>query len=112
MNTIVARMVLFGQKPGENRFQIRVEIGTPYQCDCDGHEWACPVALVSLYEKFPDIRGNDSLQALCLAVRFAQTPLEGFREVGGVLMYEDGEEVPLETIFFRTPKARPAQREG
>jgi hypothetical protein len=45
MNNIIAFVSVFGQRPGEQSFEIKVEIGTPYRYGDDPEEWACPVAV-------------------------------------------------------------------
>jgi hypothetical protein len=97
MNPIVAQIVIFGQRPGGQRFQITVRIRTPYQVSGEHEEWACPVSLEPLYANLRDIHGGDSFQALCLAVRLVHQLLKGFVEDGGSLTYETGEEFPLDS---------------
>ncbi len=100
MNAVIATTRLFGTRPSEDRFEITVEIGTPHKCGDDPEEWVCPVDVQPLYNKLRDAHGSDSLQALCLAVALAQDLLHGFREKGGSLTNEDGEEFPLEAYSF------------
>lgn len=97
MNPVIASATLFAQRPGEERFVLQIRIGTPYQIGPD--EWACPVAVAPLYE-FGDIHGDGSLQALCLALRFAFELLRRFKQNGGLLFSSDGEEFPLEAFWF------------
>lgn len=90
MDQVVGKATLFGKRPGEEPFQITIEIGTPYRRDIDVESWACPVSVSPLYKKLADMQGVDSLQALCEAIALARSLLEGFREEGGALSY-DGE---------------------
>jgi hypothetical protein len=53
-----------------------------------------------LYEKLIDARGEDPLQALCLAISLALELLDAFRQSGGTLTYETGEAFPLEAYAF------------
>jgi hypothetical protein len=94
MNSLIAHSTIFGQRQGEERFEIIVEIGTPYLCGDDPEEWACPVAVRPLYKRLHDAHGGDSLQSLCLAIALAQDLLQGFREKGG----------SLENNFLLNPK--------
>ena len=96
MNAVIAKISMFGQRSGEDRFEIILEIGTPYQCGDRQEEWACPVALSPLYERLCDMRGVSSFQALCLAIALAQELLADFKEKGGSLTFETGEEFPLQ----------------
>lgn len=95
---------MLGTRPGEQPFRITVQIGMPYRWGTDPEEWACPVAVSPLFRNLQDAHGNDSFQALCLAVALAQDLLNGFREQGGILSYEgDGEgdgQFPLEAYAF------------
>jgi hypothetical protein len=104
MDKVIAQTSLFGQRPGEERFEITVEIGTPYQCGEDLKEWACPVAVRPLYKRLHDAHGSDSFQSLCLAISLAQDLLQDFREKGGLLTYENGESFPLESYSFGVAK--------
>jgi hypothetical protein len=47
------------------RYTLVVELGRPYRVSTV--EWACPVKIRGLYDRLPDVRGGDALQALCLA---------------------------------------------
>ena len=93
-----AKISIDATSPIEGPFTIDLEIGTPYRCDTG--EWACRLSLDGLYYGLPDIRGEDSLQALCLAVSTALTLLRDFRRDGGTLQI-DGDEFPLEAYWFR-----------
>jgi hypothetical protein len=93
-NELIASTYLYGQRPGEARFKISVEIGRPYQGE--GGEWRCPVALRP-FPAFPDVAGEDSLQALCLAISLVRETLEFFRDDGGLLAYETGEAFALDS---------------
>src|ERR1700756_2633514 len=95
--TVVASDVFVAQKPGEERVELRVEVGTPWQEE--PHVWACPVSVTPLYKKLQEARGDSSLQALCLAVSLARSLLEGFVEDGGHLTYPSGGAVDLKATF-------------
>lgn len=97
-------MSIFGQRPGEERFEIKVEIGAPYQCSNDPEEWACPVAVRPLHKRLHDIHGGDSFQSLCLAISLAQDLLQDFKEKGGLLTDETGDLFPLESYSFGAAK--------
>ena len=92
---------MYGQQSGGQRFEITVEVGKPYQYGDDPEEWACSVSLKPLYSRLSDIRGEDSFQALCLAIRFVHSLLQGFVEDGGTLTHEGGEAFPLEAYGTR-----------
>lgn len=104
MNNVIAHSSFFGQRHGEERFEITVEIGTPYRCGEDPEEWACPVTVRPLYKHLHDAHGGDSFQSLCMAIALAQDLLQDFREKGGSLTYENGESFSLESYSFGISK--------
>jgi hypothetical protein len=95
----IAKDTMFGCQPGGERFEIQVEVGSPYQYDDRGEEWACPISLFPLYRRLADIHGGSSLQALCLALTLAKTLLDDFVEKGGQLTYDTGESFDLNAVF-------------
>jgi len=77
--------------PGGESRRVGVRVGKPYAVSA--LEWACPVELKGLESRYPDIRGNDSLQALCLALSLVRMRLQDIVEEGGkVLNVGDGSE--------------------
>lgn len=66
---------------------ITARVGTPYQFD--GNQYRCPVEVVGFDGRYPDIAGEGSLQALCLAIRLLSTRLEYLLKEGGRLVYPD-----------------------
>ena len=88
------------KRPGEDAFQICVEIGVPSQVNDDPHEWACPVSLKPLYQNLHDAHGGDAVQSLCLAISLVLDLLSGFREKGGKLYNTSGDDFPLEAYSF------------
>ncbi|MDP3854524.1 hypothetical protein [Phenylobacterium sp.] len=103
MSATVASITLGASVPGEEDFEISLEIGAPYP-DPSG-AWRCPVSLHPLYAKLSDITGEDSFQALCLAIALAQDLLHDFIEKGGSLTAR-GDEFPLDAYSMKW------QREG
>ena len=73
--------------PNDQRYTLVVEIGQPYRVQ--EMEWACPVKIRGLYDRLPDVRGVDSLQALCQAASLVRSLLEGYVENGGKLVHVD-----------------------
>jgi hypothetical protein len=90
---IVANILIDALSLDGEAFQIELEVGTPYRCETG--EWACPIALRGLHDRLHDVHGEDSFQAICLAIRLAQMELQGFRERGGKLLMGNGD-FPLE----------------
>ena len=58
------------------RKMLRLAVGKPYKCG--EAEWACPVEIKGLYDIASDVRGNDSWQALGLAIALMQKLLTCF----------------------------------
>lgn len=84
--------------PDGERREVVVEIGHPYQVP-EG-QWACPVKIRGLYDRLRDIRGQDSLQALCLAASLVRTLLTAFVAGGGRIMFTNTDDAyELNAIF-------------
>jgi hypothetical protein len=98
MAPAVASVSIDAISPKGEAFVIEMAVGAPYRCETG--EWACPIALGGLYDRLADIHGEDSFQALCLAIRLAQDLLWDFREKGGKLL-SGTEDFPLEAYAFR-----------
>ena len=95
------RRRLFGDEMAASEFVLvprrgdkrrtRLRVGKPYKAPTG--EWACPVEFRGAESRYPDIRGETSLQALCLAISFLQSRVEDVIAKGAKLLYvEDGEE--------------------
>lgn len=97
----IATEKVFGQRPGEERFEIVIEIGKPYRVAGAPNEWACAVALIGLDGRLPDVHGEGSLQALSLAIGLAYRLLQFFEEDGGVLTDAQGDRFALDAVFGR-----------
>ena len=81
-------------------FGARIAVGRPYRATTG--EWRCPVAMSGLEERLPDMAGEDSLQALCMALSTVRALLEHFVEQGGQLLYRDGRSpFNIAVTFFR-----------
>src|SRR5215510_465075 len=61
--------------------RVRVRFGKPYKVA--SREWACPVEVRGFESRYPDIRGGDSMQALCLATSLIRVRFEDFFSKGG-----------------------------
>lgn len=101
---IIATTELTCIRPTGERLNCLVEIGKPYQAETG--EWSCPLSLGELYPKLPDITGEDSLQALCLALSLARQLLTHFFDAGGRILLagtdsETHREFPLDAYFSR-----------
>ena len=74
--------------PDGSKRAVRLRVGKPYQISKS--EWACPVELNGFEPRYPDIRGNDSMQALNLALSLVWQRLEDFLDKGGKLFDREG----------------------
>jgi len=102
MTKTIARTKLIGVRADGERQEIEIKIGTPYKIEHEDNleEWACPVSLEPLYKKLHDAHGSDSFQAMCLAASLVIDLLAAFRENGGRILMESGDEFPLEAYWF------------
>jgi hypothetical protein len=71
---------IFESADGARR-RVRLRVGRPYQAHTG--EWACPVEFRGAEARYPDIRGEDSFQALCLAISFLRERVEDVIAKGG-----------------------------
>jgi len=98
MNSPIATLQVVELAADGSRIPTRFELGQPRP---DGRgAWACHVS-VDGYDRFSkDIYGEDSLQALCIALRLLRLHLELPLERGSRLVYPDGGgEFPLCAYF-------------
>ncbi len=100
MVEVIAEAKLVCIRPDGSEVETVARLGRPYRAE--GGEWACPVSLDGLHDGLRDARGEDSLQALCLAASLLRQLLEHFLDDGGRVVYPGGaEEVPLRAVFGR-----------
>jgi hypothetical protein len=104
MHQAVASDTFWGQRPGEEPFEIHLQIGVPYQVGEE--EWACPVALSPLFNSLHDSHGGSSLQALCLASTLALGLLYDFKQKGNAVFHSPGENVDFESYSFNVARSR------
>jgi hypothetical protein len=79
---------------------VTASVGRPYRADTG--EWRCPVQLAGLYGPFPDMAGEDALQALCMAASLLRALLEDVVEKGGQLLHAAGRSAyDLDATFGR-----------
>ena len=98
MSEIIATTTLDCVNSLGERHQVTVEIGRPYQAP-EG-EWACPVGMRGFHNSLPDVRGEDSLQALCLAASLVRMLLTGFVADGGRIFFLNSDsEYDLDATF-------------
>lgn len=101
MDFPMATLELVEITSADTRRPIRIEVGRPHP---DGRgAWACSVLAQGLDAKVREIYGEDSFQALCLAIRHVHTYLKCVLEQGSRLVHVDGAgEFSLEAYFRRS----------
>ena len=122
MNPIAA-LELMEVRPDGRRRPIRAQVGAPHYDERGS--WACPVLLTSIDETVKEIHGEDSMQALCLALGFIHTMLHSLLRQGSRLVDSSGDpdspsdpDFPLEAYFANlgqpdaSPNGGPATRLG
>jgi hypothetical protein len=104
MSQDIASLELDACWPDGRRDRIRVSVGAPYRDPVPG-AWRCPVRLDGLYAELRPIAGEDSLQALTLALGLIHRLLSDVTERGARLMHPPAsalapaEEFQLDTYF-------------
>jgi hypothetical protein len=77
--------------PDGAKRSVTLRVGIPYRVA--EAEWACPGELRGFEPRHADVRGGDSMQALCLAIALIRARVEDFMASGGrVADVQDGEE--------------------
>ena len=94
---MIAQLDLVAVLPGAGRRPVRLWVGAPTREP--GGEWSCPAGLDGLHDELAPMRGDDSLQAICLALGLCAHLLRAHLGSGGRLEYPDGEEFALEAYF-------------
>ena len=75
---------------------VRVRVGRPYLDEAG--VWACPAELSGFEQRYPDMRGEDSLQALVLALSLVWRRLQDFVEKGGTVLDREGHAYTLDEL--------------
>jgi hypothetical protein len=94
---MIAQLDLVGRMPDGEQRPVRIWLGVPQQ-EASG-EWSCPAGLDGLYDDLAVMRGEDALQAICLALGLCASLLRAHLADGGQLHHSGGEEFPLEAYF-------------
>jgi hypothetical protein len=82
--------------PDGSERTVRLRVGRPY---ADGEKaWACPVELSGFERRYPDIVGEDSLQALSLALTLTWRRLQDFVDKGGTVLDREGRAYSLDEL--------------
>jgi hypothetical protein len=90
---VVAREDFFFLFPDGRRENVCLKIGIP--CQVQEGDWACPCELEGFEPRYPDIRGETSLQTLCLTIRLIRLRLADFQKKGGKVCFPGIPDEPL-----------------
>src|SRR5690349_18657729 len=105
MDNPVATLQLVEVWPNGQRVPAQVQIGMPFRED--NGSWGCPILITTVNERIHLMHGEDSMQALCLAVRFAGQMLQLVIDRGGRLRCTgegpDEGDFPLTAYFGPAP---------
>ena len=107
----IAELSLRARSAERGEFPLRVQIWQPVPSD--RAPWACAMAVDGLMSRPTHAYGEDSMQALCLAIWFVAQELFAFVEKGGQLWNAEDDpkkQFPLEAYFlaFRPPPGKGA----
>ncbi|QWT18779.1 hypothetical protein KPL74_13625 [Bacillus sp. NP157] len=106
MDTKAIDMTLWGERPGEPPFPIRLVIGVPVVPPDDHGLWECAVELSPLFQRLRGARSDDPLHSLCLTLSLVLDLLTDFQQKGNRLSETSGgPELSFEHYAFG-----PAQR--
>ncbi len=94
--TWIAEQRVTWEFPSGERREGRIAIGAPVE---EYNEAVCAYALDGLEHVAGPIRGTDTMQALCLALRFVGVKLHAFLTAGGRVLDDAGEDAGIEATF-------------
>jgi hypothetical protein len=83
--SFIASEELLWHKADGSQTKLTARVGMPYRVD--GDHYRCPVELVGLDGRYPDVAGESSMQALCLATNLLTTRLRHLLEAGERVLY-------------------------
>jgi len=92
---IASSQYVFRSSDGSERL-VHLRIGRPYVDG--GNAWACPVELAGFERRYADVVGEDSLQALSLALGFTWLRVQDFVEKGGTVLDREGHAYLLDEL--------------
>jgi len=98
---VIAQTSFVGITAVGEELTIELRLGAPYRvAEATIPTWRCPVEVSPIDSLSVDVYGADSVQAMCLAIKFGFSRLSSFRENGGRLMETDGGQVTLSSYSF------------
>lgn len=95
----IATLELVALHADGRRIPVALRLSAPEQAATG--EWRCMLRLDGLVDDLPPVSGDDSVQALCLALLLAARLLRSFVASGGRLLdpLDGDEEWPLDAYF-------------
>ena len=99
MQAIIAETKLELDCKSGHRLPIHVYIRAPY--DLNDGSWGCYCNIAGMWDKEKRICGEDSFQALCLAIGFLRLQLQqmALRDATFYFPDENADVVPIDAIF-------------
>jgi len=94
----IAETKLWMVTPDGKKKRLTIVLGKPYRKKGHG---ACPIAIRGLYPKIADICGEDTWQALILAIKFVRLSLIAWTKKGCEFTFPDGSRLDPEVIWFK-----------
>ncbi len=88
--SFIASEELLWCKADGSEIKLTARVGVPYRAD--GDHYRCPVELVGLDGRYPDVAGDSSMQAICLATNLLARRLTDLLENGERLLYVKDEQ--------------------
>ena len=80
---LIASMEMLWLRENGTEVSVQVSTGLPYE---DQGAWACPAALTGVDNRYPEVVGSSSRQAIRLAIRLLRQRLGHLLEPGAVLV--------------------------
>ena len=83
--SFIASEELLWIKADGSEIKLIARVGVPYEAESG--QFRCPVELAGLDGRYPDIAGESSMQAMCLATSLLATRLKHLLQEGERLVY-------------------------
>ena len=110
MQTIIAEeRFCYTARDGSMR-STKIYLRAPYQL-ADA-EWGCYCHVEELLEKEVRTHGDNSIQALCLAIAFVKLLLQRFEEQGVLFYYPEDTSAPVEAAYLFGDNMSLFQKDG
>ena len=101
MDDTIAQTEIHCVPSSGDSFTTTLQVGRPWQDDRG--MWSCSLSMDNLFREDHPIFGDDSLQALCLALAFARSQLQDFVSRGGQLFIPGTRDAFPLNAYFASP---------